>query len=389
MQFASALGRLGTESSFDVLAKARKMEFEQGAKIVHLEIGEPDFETPRNIKGEAVWALYHDKTHYTPSAGLYSLRVAVSDYINRTRDLKTDYENVVVGPGGKPVIVMAFMAALNPGDEVIIPNPTYPAYASFANYLGAKVVDLPLTEATGFSFHADELAQLVTKKTKMIVLNSPANPTGGMLEKKDLQAAAKVAVENDLWVLSDEIYSRNVYEGVHESIASLPGMAERTILVDGFSKAYAMTGWRLGYAVANKDMAGYLGKLMNNINSCAASFTQFAGIEALNGLQHDVEKMMAEFKARRDLIVNGLNKIDGVSCTLPRGAFYVFPNIKKLGQPSKKVADFLLDVAHVAGLPGTAFGSYGEGYLRFSYAASRENLQLALDRIEEKLPELG
>lgn len=385
--FAERMSRLGTESAFEVLAKAKALEA-KGKEIVHMEIGEPDFDTPRNITDKAVWALQKGHTHYTPSAGIIELKEAVANYISKTRGVKVSPSEVVINPGGKPIIYNAILACVEEHDEVLYPNPTYPTYESIINFVGAKPVPLPLLEEKEFRFDVNELEKYITPKTKMIVLNSPGNPTGGVLTKADYEKIAHLAKKHDLLILSDEIYSRIIYEGHHESIFSIPGMKERTILLDGFSKTYAMTGWRLGYGVAPEKIAEALMKLTLNSVSCTATFVQMAGIEALTGPQDDVDKMVAEFKKRRDFIVDGLNKIDGVSCKKPHGAFYVFPNIKALGKSSQFMADYLLEAAGVATLSGTAFGKYGEGYLRFSYATSMENIKKALEKVEAALKKL-
>lgn len=382
------MSRLGTESAFVVLAKAKELEA-QGKEIIHLQIGEPDFDTPKNIVDKAVWALEHGYHHYTPSQGTLELRKTIADYLEKTRGVKYDPTEIVVAPGGKPIIVGAIMALVDPGDEVIMSNPTYPAYESFVNFVGGKCVFSPVLEETGFVFDVEDLKSRVTPKTKMIVINSPANPTGGVLTMQDMEGIAKIAIENDIIVFADEIYSRIIYEGEHVSITQVPGMKERTILMDGHSKTYAMTGWRLGYGAGPKPIIKAITDLMLNMISCTASATQYAGIEALTGPQDEVDKIVEEFRTRRDLLVEGLNKIPGFSCKKPKGAFYVFPNIKKTGMTSRELQEYLMNEAGVACLWGTAFGSYGEGYLRFSYANSQENLKKALEKIDtavRKLP---
>ena len=382
LQLARRMSRLGTETAFEVLNKARALE-RQGKSIIHLEIGEPDFDTPANVVEAAVDALHDGWTHYGPSAGLPELRQAIADYVSRTRAVKVAPEEVVVVPGGKPIIFFTMLALIDEGDEVIYPNPGFPIYESMIHYVGGRAVPIKLREDRDFSLDVNELAGFITDRTKLIVLNSPQNPTGGVMERKDVEQLAKVIGDRNILVLSDEIYSRLLFEGEHFSMMSVPGMRERTILLDGFSKTYAMTGWRMGYGVMRPDLAAHITRLMTNSNSCTASFTQMAGIEALRGDQTSVDHMCAEFKRRRDVFVAGLNKIRGFSCRLPKGAFYVFPNISKTGWKSKPLADALLEQAGVAALSGTAFGEFGEGYLRFSVANSLENLQQALDRIDQ------
>src|SRR5215216_2743468 len=374
------MARLGTETAFEVLVKAKALEA-QGRDIVHLEIGEPDFDTPRNIIDAAVDALHNGFTHYGPSAGLMELREVIAQYVSDTRNVDVTPEQVVVVPGGKPIIFFSILALAEDGDEVIYPNPGFPIYESMINYVGAKAVPIRLREELEFRLDLDELANLINDRTKLIILNSPQNPTGGLLTKDDIAAIARAIGDRNIMVLSDEIYSQLIFEGEDHSIMSIDGMKERTILLDGFSKTYAMTGWRMGYGVMRADLATHISRLMTNSNSCTASFTQVAGIEAIRGPQSSVDEMCARFKQRRDVMVAGLNKIKGFSCRVPHGAFYVFPNITKTGWPSKKLADALLDDAGVAGLSGTAFGDFGEGYLRFSVANSIENIERALDRV--------
>jgi aspartate/methionine/tyrosine aminotransferase len=376
------MSRLGTETAFEVLNKARALE-RQGKSIIHLEIGEPDFDTPANVVEAGVDALQKGWTHYGPAAGLPELRQTIADYVGRTRGVQVAPEEVVVVPGGKPIIFFTILALIDEWDEVIYPNPGFPIYESMIHYVGGKAVPTRLREDRDFSVDVNELASLITDRTKLIILNSPHNPTGGVMQRKDVEQVANVIGDRNILVLSDEIYSRLLFEGEHFSMMSVPGMQERTILLDGFSKTYAMTGWRMGYGVMRADLAAHLTRLMTNSNSCTASFTQMAGVEALRGDQSSVEHMCAEFKSRRDVFVAGLNKIKGFSCRMPKGAFYVFPNITKTGWKSKPLADALLEQAGVAALSGTAFGEFGEGYLRFSVANSMENLQQALDRIDQ------
>ncbi len=381
LKLAGRMSRLGTETAFEVLVKARALEA-QGKSVIHLEIGEPDFDTPSNIVDSAIVALRQGWTHYGPSPGLPQLRQAIADHISRSRGVSVTPEEVVVVPGGKPVMFFAILALAEAGDEVIYPNPGFPIYESMINFAGAKPVPIRLREEMDFRFDVDELASLITDRTRLIILNSPQNPTGGVLTGKDIQDIAAAIGDRNVMILSDEIYSRLIFEGNHHSILSVPGFKDRTIVLDGFSKTYAMTGWRLGYGVMRTDLAAQVSQLMTNSNSCTASFTQVAGVEALCGDQASVEKMRLEFLRRRDMFVRGLNQIKGFSCCVPKGAFYAFPNIQKTGWTSKKLANALLEQAGVAALSGTAFGASGEGYLRFSIANSYENLKLALERIE-------
>jgi aspartate/methionine/tyrosine aminotransferase len=381
LRLASRMSRLGTETAFEVLNRARALE-KQGREIIHLEIGEPDFDTPANIIDAGVDALHMGWTHYGPSAGLPDLRKEIANYISRTRNVPVLSDEVVVVPGGKPIIFFTILALVDEEDEVIYPNPGFPIYESMVNYIGGRAVPIPLREERDFSLDVRELASLITDRTKLIILNSPHNPTGGVLTKKDILDVADAIGDRNILILSDEIYSRLIFEGEHFSIMSVSGFKERTILLDGFSKTYAMTGWRMGYGVMRPDLAAHITRLMTNSNSCTASFTQVAGIQALRGDQSSVQKMSDEFKRRRDVFVAGLNKIKGFSCLMPKGAFYVFPNVTKTGWPSKKLADALLDQAGVACLSGTAFGAFGEGYLRFSVANSLENLNTALEWVD-------
>ncbi len=381
MKLATRMGRLGTETAFEVLVRARALEA-QGRDIVHLEIGEPDFDTPANVIEAGCTALQSGWTHYGPAAGVPELRQAIADYLNRSRQTNYRPENIVVTPGGKPIMFFVILALLEAGDEAIYPNPGFPIYESMINFVGATPVPAPLREEREFALDVDELATLITPRTKLLIINSPGNPTSGVLNRSDIEAIAKLAVEHDLIVLADEIYSEILYEGEHVSIATMPRMAERTIVLDGFSKTYAMTGWRLGYGAMPEDFAGLISKLMVNSVSCTSMAVQQAGIEALIGPQDDVHSMVEAFRRRRDIMVDGLNAIDGISCVRPKGAFYVFPNIIATGMSSKEFADFLLNEHGVAALAGTSFGKYGEGYLRLSYANSEENLRKALERVE-------
>ena len=380
LRLAKRMARLGTETAFEVLVKARALEAE-GRDIVHLEIGEPDFDTPGNIIEAGSDALHKGFTHYGPSAGMPQLREAIAHYVSTTRGVNVSPEEVVVVPGGKPIIFFSILALIQDGDEVIYPNPGFPIYESMIDFVGGKAVPIQLREEMDFRLDLDELKGLINDRTRLLILNSPQNPTGGVLTKEDLEEIARAVGDRDIMVLTDEIYSRLIFEGEHHSIMSLNGMKERCILLDGFSKTYAMTGWRMGYGVMRPDLATHIARLMTNSNSCTASFTQVAGVEALRGPQESVDEMCAEFKKRRDVMVGGLNQIKGFSCLSPKGAFYVFPNIKQTGWRSKKLADALLDEAGVAALSGTAFGDFGEGYLRFSVANSIENIEKALDRV--------
>jgi aspartate aminotransferase len=387
MKLADRMSRLGTETAFEVLARAKQLEA-KGKEIVHLEIGEPDFDTPRNIRDAAIKALNEGWTHYNPSAGLPDFRETIAEYISKTRKIQVNRDQVVVTPGAKPIMFFSILALVNEGDEVIYPNPGFPIYESVIEFVGAKAVPIQLREENDFRLDTDELKKLVTNKTKLIVINSPQNPTGGILTQDDLKAIADIALSKDIMVLADEIYSRIIYEGEHHSISTFPGMQERTIILDGFSKTYAMTGWRLGYGVMREDLAVLIAKLQTNSNSCTASFTQRAGIEALTGPQNEVTRMDAEFKKRRDVIVEGLNAIPRISCRTPKGAFYVFPNVKKIGWEAKKLADYILNEGGVAALAGTSFGKFGEGYIRLSYANSIENIKKGLTRIEKTLEKI-
>ncbi|HHY45750.1 MAG TPA: pyridoxal phosphate-dependent aminotransferase [Firmicutes bacterium] len=389
MRRAERMNRLGTENAFEVLAEVAKLTA-AGRDVVSFCIGEPDFSTPENIKAAGIKAIRENQTHYGPSAGLLPLREKIAEYISNTRGISVSPDEVVVTPGAKPIIFHGILACVDPGDEVIYPNPGFPIYESVINFVGARPVPLPLREEKGFGFDPDELRNKVNSRTKMIILNSPHNPTGGVLSRRDLEVVAELAMKYDLWVISDEVYSRILFDGEFASIASIPGMKERTILIDGFSKTYAMTGWRLGYGVMNKELAKDIARLETNCESCTATFTQWAGVEALTGPQDDTAAMVKEFMERRDLIVDGLNAIDGIKCLKPKGAFYVFPHItgacRKLGfKNSKEFQEKLLYDANVAVLPRSAFGMRNEGeneeYIRLSYATSKENIVEGLRRI--------
>jgi aspartate/methionine/tyrosine aminotransferase len=378
------MSRLGTEGAFEVLAKARRLEAE-GKKVVHLEIGEPDFATPDNIIEAGISAMQHGYTHYTPASGIFEAREAVAGFVSRTLKTEVDPTEVVLVPGSKNVLLFTLLACVEPGDEVIVPDPGYPAYASQVNFIGAVPRPVTLREESGFRMDLDELASLITPKTRMLIVNTPQNPTGGVLTEEDIKFVCDLAHKHDLLLVSDEIYSQLVYGFHHVSPLSHPGMRERTVLMDGLSKSYAMTGWRLGYAVAPKALAAKLDTLMINSSSCAAGFTQMAAIEALSApeSEHAVARMVKVFEHRRNLVVDGLNAIPGMRCARPQGAFYAFPNIEGTGLDEHELADRLLSEAGVAVLPGTAFGHAGKGFIRLAYTQSEAELKLGLDRIGE------
>jgi aspartate/methionine/tyrosine aminotransferase len=389
MKLAERMGRLGTETAFDVLAKAKALEA-TGRNIIHLEIGEPDFDTPEYIKDAAKKALDEGWTHYVPSQGIVELRDVIANYIAITRKIQVTRDNVAVTSGAKPIMWYTLLMFCEKGDEVIYPNPGFPIYESVINFVGAKPVPIPLLEKRNFRFDLDQFKSLVNDKTKMVIINSPNNPTGSVLEHEDLVGIAELAQKYNFVVLSDEVYDRMLYDKKFESIASLPGMQERTIILNGFSKTYAMTGWRIGYGVMKPEWVLLVAKLMTNSDSCTCAFIQRACIDALTADQSESEKMMKEFKERRNLFVIGLNKIPGISCVMPEGAFYAFPNVQKVRKftSCKELADYFLNKAGVACLSGTCFGEYGKGYIRFSYAQSRQRLQEALSRIDSALKEL-
>ncbi len=385
MKLASRMERLGTETAFSVLAKAKALEA-QGREIIHLEIGEPDFHTPSHIVEAGCRALREGHTHYTPSAGILELRAAIADDVARSRRIAVEPVQVVVTPGGKPIMFFIILALVEAGDEVLLPNPAFPIYESMVDFVGGRPVFVPLRQENEFRFDLDEFRAGLSERTRLVILNSPANPTGGVLTPEDIAGLAEILRERpDVFVLSDEIYSRLLYAGSFASIASEEGFGPdgRTIILDGFSKTYAMTGWRLGYGVMPEPLAEEVIKLQVNSNSCTNAATQYAGLEALAGPQESVERMLSEFRARRDLIVSGLNALPGVECVTPQGAFYAFPRVADY--PAGALADLLLEEAGVACLAGTAFGRYGEGHLRFSYANSRENISRALERMGEVL----
>jgi len=386
MKLANRMNRIEVESAFDVLVRAKALEG-AGRDVIHLEIGEPDFPTPRHIVEAAKTALDEGWTHYGPTQGLPELREAIAAYIGRTRNIKVGPEHVCVVPGGKPIIFFPILALLEPGDEAIYPDPGFPIYRSMINFIGAKPVPIPLLKERGFSFDLNVLRDRLTDRTRLLILNSPQNPTGGLIPEEDIREIAGLVAHRDLIVLSDEIYSRLYYTDTPPfSIATLPGMQEKTIILDGFSKTYAMTGWRIGYGVMPTWLAEAVNQLMVNSNSCTATFTQRAALAALNGPQTEVEQMVSEFRRRRDAFCSALNRIPGFRCPMPEGAFYAFPSVRNTGVPSKDLADLLLNEAGVACLGGESFGDYGEGYLRFSYANSLENLLEAARRIEAISP---
>jgi aspartate aminotransferase len=381
MKLAERMSRIGVETAFDILVQARKLEA-QGKRIIHLEIGEPDFDTPKHIVEAAQKALADGWTHYGPTQGYPDLREAIAAYINRTRNIKVGPENVSVVPGGKPIIFFPILALIEEGDEVIYPNPGFPIYESMINFIGAKAVPMPTVGKAGYEFDLNRLESLINDKTRMLILNSPQNPTGGVLSYDDVKAIADMVRDRDLIVLADEIYCRISYDAEPVSIASFPGMLEKTIILDGFSKTYAMTGWRLGYGVAPTWITDAITRLMVNSNSCPASFTQRAGLAALVESQEPSEKMVAEFRRRRDAFCAGLNRIPGFNCPIPGGAFYAFPSVSGTGIKSKELTNMLMYEAGVAGCDGTAFGAFGDGYIRFSYANSYENLMEAVEKID-------
>jgi aspartate aminotransferase len=382
MRLAERMSQMGIESAFDVLVRARALEA-KGRHVVHLEIGEPDFPTPAHIVEAAKKALDEGWTHYGPPAGLPGLREAIARHVSATRGIDVSARNVSVVPGGKPIMFFAMTALLEPGDEVIYPNPGFPIYESMIRFLGATPVPMPLVESRGFSFDLDMFRDRLSDRTKMVIINSPENPTGGVIPREDMEAIAGMLRDRDVMVLSDEIYSRIYYDEAPVSITAFPGMLEKTIILDGFSKTYAMTGWRMGYGVMPEWLVEAVTKLMVNSNSCTASFTQRAGMAALEGPQDCVDRMVAEFRRRRDAFCTGLNEIPGIRCALPGGAFYAFANVTGTGMDSRRLADMLLDEYGVSSLSGDSFGQYGSGYIRFSYANSLENLMEAVDRIRK------
>ncbi|MDR2137035.1 MAG: pyridoxal phosphate-dependent aminotransferase [Synergistaceae bacterium] len=381
-RIADRMSLLHTESAFSIMARANALEA-QGKSIVHLEIGQPDFKTPQNIIDAACKALNEGKTGYTPTSGITPLREAIAKHCREYKKVDVDMENVVVVPGGKPIMFYTMLMLTQPGDEVIYPNPGFPIYESVIKFSGAKPVPMPLLEKKDFRVDLEQLKRDINEKTKLIIVNNPGNPTGGVFSREDILAVADLVRDKGIYILSDEIYDQIVFEGQPLSIASLPGMKDQTVILDGFSKTFAMTGWRLGYGVMNKELAESTTLLMANSNSCAASMTQWAAIEALQGPQEDVKKMVAAFKERRDYLIGALNGIDGIHCVMPQGAFYAFPNISSFGLNSAEFADRLLEEGGVAVAGGTAFGSFGEGFIRLSYANSLENLKIAVERIAD------
>ena len=387
MSFAHRIAHLKAEGAYAVLARAQALEA-QGREIIHLEIGQPDFETYPHIALAGIRAIATGQTRYNPPAGIPALRQALAEDAGRRRGVRFTPEQVVVAPGTKPLILLPMLALLEPGDEVITPDPGFPSYEAAIGLVGARPVPVPLAEERGFDLNLEAFDAALSPHTRMVILNSPGNPTGGILSEQTLAHVAAAARHRDLWVLSDEIYFRLVYEGEAPSIVSLPGMAERTIIADGFSKTYAMTGWRLGFGIMPQPLAEKLGLLLTHSTGCTATFTQYAGLEAVLGPQDEVEAVRTEFRRRRDLMVQGLNAITGVRCPRPQGAFYAFPNVQPFGRSSDELADLLLEEAGVAVLPGTAFGRNGEGHLRLSYANSLQNIEKALERMADALARL-
>ena len=382
MKLAERMSRLGTETAFEVLAKARRLESE-GRDIIHLEIGEPDFDTPANVVQAGIRALGEGYTHYGPSPGLAEVRERIAEEVSRTRDISVTADNVVVTPGGKPIMFFTILALVDEGDEVLYPNPGFPIYESMIRFVGGVPVPIKLLASRDFNIDVDEVASQITPRTKLLILNSPNNPCGSIIEKRQQEELADLAKEHDVIVLSDEIYIRFLYEGEHHSVASFPGMRERTIILDGFSKTYAMTGWRIGFGVMPLELVEPISRLCTNSVSCTASFTQRAVLEAMDGPQDEANSIVAEFKNRRDIIVSGLNQIPGIRCAMPKGAFYTFPSVEDTGMSSREFADGLLEDAGVACLAGESFGEYGKGCVRFSFANSAENIERALERIEK------
>ncbi len=387
MDYAKRVRHLEAEGAYQVLAKAQDLEA-NGREIIHLEIGEPDFPTPQNIKNAGSLAIEQGKTRYNPPVGIKELREILAADASQRKGVEIKPEEVVIGPGAKPFLFFPTLALVEPGDEVIYPNPGFPTYEAMIQVAGGIPVPIPLLEERQFAFDLDVLKEKTNKNTKLILINSPSNPTGGVLQQKDLDGIAEIAKRNDSWVLSDEIYSRIVYSEIPASISAIPGMKERTIICDGFSKTYSMTGWRLGYGIMPVDLADRIQLLLTHSIGCTASFTQYAGIEAISGDQSIVDDMVSMYRQRRDILVQGLNDIPGVKCQNPPGAFYVFPNISGFGLSSKEMANYLLEECGVALLPGTAFGKYGEGYLRLCFANSTENIKKAIQLIRDALSKL-
>ena len=388
MKLAQRMARLGTETAFEVLAKARLLEAE-GMDVIHLEIGEPDFGSPSHVVEAGRQALSDGYTGYNPSPGYPELRDRIAEEVSNTRGISVTGDQVVVTPGGKPIMFFLIMAIVDPGDEVLYPNPGFPIYESMINFMGGIPVPMQLHEESGFNIDVDEIADRITARTKMMIINSPNNPCGSVIPQQDLATLADLAKEHDILVLSDEIYSRFLYTGRHHSVSSLPMMRDRTVILDGFSKTYAMTGWRIGYGVMPRELVEPVSRLVTNSVSCTASFTQIAALQALNGPQDDSFQMVEEFKKRRDIVVDGLNSINGIRCPVPQGAFYAFPNVEETGMSSHDFADRLLTDAGVACLAGESFGEYGRGFVRFSFANSTENIEKALDRIKTFVGRVG
>tara|TARA_E500000331_G_scaffold44961_2_gene37701 strand:+ start:8814 stop:9980 length:1167 start_codon:yes stop_codon:yes gene_type:complete len=387
MKLSERQKRLGTETAFETLAKAKKLE-SMGKNIVHLEIGEPDFDSPEYVINAAKKALDDGFTHYGPSAGQPELREAIAVHQSEFNGYSISPENVIVTPGGKPVMFFSILALVEEGDEVIYPNPGFPIYESMINYSGAKAVPMKLEESKDFNAIIDDLEKLITNKTKLMILNYPNNPCGSVMEKEDLRRISELAIKNDIIVLSDEIYKDMYYEGEHYSISNFEGMKERTIILDGFSKSYAMTGWRLGYGIFPDFMMDDITKLMTNSVSCTSVFSQMAAIAALEGPRDFTKNMMEKFRIRRKIVHDGLNSIDGINCRMPLGAFYAFPNISDTGLSSLEFADKALNDYGVALLSGTSFGKFGDDYIRISFANSEENLSLAIDRLSRMIKDL-
>lgn len=386
MQIAKRIQFLGTEQAFQVLARAKEME-RKGIDMIHMEIGDTDFNTPEIIKKACYKALNENKTHYLPSQGLLELRQEIANFIAKTRKIPVKPGEVVVVPGGKPIIFYTILATVNPGDEVIVPNPGFPTYESVVNFVGAKSVSLPILAKNNFNVDLKILEKLITKKTRLIIINSPHNPTGGVLTHKNLVGIARLAKKHDLWVLSDEVYDRLIFEGKFESIVSLPGMKERTIILNAFTKTYSMSGWRLGYGVMNAELAKVISNLINNSISCTTNFVQWAGIAGLRTPEKTLARMRNELKKRRDLLAGEINKLPGVKCHVPKGTIYLFPDIRGTGKTSKEIFDILFEKAHVAVLPGTSFGKYGEGFIRLSFGATPiPKIKEAIQRIKKVWP---
>lgn len=383
MKYAPRMSRMQTDtaSAFEIYDRAQALEA-GGGDIIHLEIGEPDFDTPQHIREAGIDAIKRGFTHYSSGSGMMEAREAVARFVSQEKGIQVTPHQVIITPGGKPALFYAICACVDEGEEVILPSPGFPVYEAMILFAGGRPIHLPLHEEMDFGFDIDELQTLVTPRTRMIIINSPQNPTGAVLTTRQLETIADLAREGDFFVLSDEVYSRILYSGTYESIVSLPGMAERTILVDSFSKAFAMTGWRLGYAVASRQTADHIGTLMVNSNSCTASFTQIAGIQALKGPKDCQAQMVEEFRRRRDFLVQGIDRIPGISCRVPRGAFYIFANISELDMPSALFSNRLLDEAGVGTMPGISFGRYGEGFVRLSYANALKKIDQALQRLE-------